>query len=212
MVIKMPAKVDFKKSMKNLYQPSAKEVVIVNVPEMQFLMIDGIGSPGDSKEYQDALATLYPVAFKTKFLSKTKGKDYVVPPLEGLWWADNMEDYRSGNRDKWKWTMMIRQPDWITKELIKEAIQITKKNKPELSELLDIVRLESYAEGQCAQIMHLGPFSEEGPTVDKVHNFIKDQKGKYDGLNQKHHEIYLSDPRRAKPENMKTVIRQPFIS
>ncbi|MHA2282042.1 MAG: GyrI-like domain-containing protein [Promethearchaeota archaeon] len=207
----MPSKVDFKKSMKNLYQPNANEVVIVDVPEMQFLMIDGIGSPGDSKEYQDALGTLYPVAFKTKFLSKANGKDYVVPPLEGLWWADNMEDYKSGNRENWRWTMMIRQPNWITKEIIEEAIEITKKNKPKLSELLDKLRLESYAEGQCAQIMHLGPFSEEGPTVDKVHKFIEDQKGKYDGLNQKHHEIYLSDPRRAKPENMKTVIRQPFI-
>ena len=211
MVIKIPAKIDFKKSMKKLYQPSANEVVIVNVPEMQFLMIDGMGSPGDSQEYQDALAALYPVAFKTKFLSKAKGKDYVVPPLEGLWWADNMEDYQSGNRDKWKWTMMIRQPDWITETLIEEAIEITKKSKTELSKLLDKLRFERYNEGQCAQIMHLGPFSEEGPTVDKVHNFIKDQNGKYDGLIQKHHEIYLSDPRRAKPENMKTVIRQPFI-
>ncbi len=206
----MPTKVDFKKSMKNLYQPSTKEVVIVDVPEMKFLMIDGIGSPGDSQEYQNALATLYPVAFKTKFLSKAKGKDYVVPPLEGLWWADNMEDYRSGNRDKWKWTMMIMHPDWITNDLIEEAIEITKKNKPELSNHLDKLKFERYAEGQCAQIMHLGPFSEEGPTVDKVHKFIEDQNGKYDGLNQKHHEIYLSDPRRAKPENMKTIIRQPF--
>ena len=98
----IPAKVDFKKTQKELYQPSAKEVVVIEVPGMQFLMIDGMGSPGDSKEYQDALATLYPVAFKTKFLSKAKGKDYVVPPLEGLWWADDMNDYRSGIRDKWK--------------------------------------------------------------------------------------------------------------
>jgi len=105
---------------------------------------------------------------------------------------------------------MIRQPDWITEKFIEEAIEITKKNKPELSELLDKLRFERYNEGQCAQIMHLGPFSEEGPTVDKVHNFIEDQNGKFDGFNQKHHEIYLSDPRKSKPENMKTVIRQPF--
>jgi hypothetical protein len=210
-VIELPTKVDFKRTMKNFYQPSAKEVVVVDVPEMRFLMINGIGSPGDSQEYQDALATLYPVAFKTKFLSKAKGKDYVVPPLEGLWWADNMEDYRSGNRDKWKWTMMIMTPDWITNDLIEEAIKATKKNKPELAELLDKLRFEKYKEGKCAQIMHIGPFSEEGPTVEKVHNFIKKQNGKYDGLNQKHHEIYLSDPRKSKPENMKTVIRQPFI-
>ena len=209
----MPAKVDFKKTQKKLYQPSSKEVVIIIVPEMQFLMIDGMGSPGDSQEYQDALATLYPVAFKTKFLSKGKGKDYVVPPLEGLWWAEDMNDFQSGHREKWKWTMMIMQPEWITKELIKEAIEITRKNKQELSELLTKLRIENYNEGKSAQIMHLGPFSEEGPTIDKVHNFISEnQRGKFDGLTQKHHEIYLSDPRRAKPENMKTVIRQPFIS
>jgi len=207
----MPVKVDFKKTQKKLYQPSSKEVVMIIVPEMQFLMIDGMGSPGDSQEYQDALATLYPVAFKTKFLSKGKGKDYVVPPLEGLWWADDMNDFRSGHREKWKWTMGIMQPPWITKELIEEAIEITRKNKPELSELLTKLRFENYNEGKSAQIMHLGPFSEEGPTIDKVHNFIEQQSGKFDGLTQKHHEIYLSDPRRAKPENMKTVIRQPFI-
>ncbi len=207
----MPAKIDFKKKFKEFYQPSAKEVVIIEVPEMQFLMIDGIGSPGDSQEYQDALAALYPVAFKTKFLSKTKGKDYVVPPLEGLWWADDMNDYRSGIRDKWKWTMMIMQPDWITKQTIEEAIEITSKNKPELSGLLIKLRIENYYEGKSAQIMHLGPFSEEGPTVDKVHIFIQESGGTFDGLTHKHHEIYLSDPRRAKPENMKTVIRQPFI-
>ncbi len=206
----MSAKIDFKKKFKDLYQPSAKEVVVVEVPEMQFLMIDGMGSPGDSQKYQDALATLYPVAFKTKFLSKGKGKDYVVPPLEGLWWADDLNDYRSGNRDNWKWTMMIRQPDWITEKLIEEAIAITNDKKPELSELLPKLRLEKYLEGKSAQIMHIGPFSEEGPTVDKVHKFIEDQNGKFDGFNQKHHEIYLSDPRKAKPENMRTVIRQPF--
>jgi hypothetical protein len=208
----IPTKIDYKKTQKDIYQPSSKEVVVIEVPELQFLMIDGRGSPGDSKEYQDALATLYPVAFKTKFLSKGRGKDYVVPPLEGLWWADDMNDFRSGIRDNWKWTMMIRQPDWITEKLIKEAIEITKQNKPELSELLDKLRFEKYKEGKSAQIMHLGPFSEEGPTVDKIHNFIEDRNGKFDGLSQKHHEIYLSDPRRAKPENMKTVIRQPFNS
>jgi len=207
----IPAKVDFKKTQKELYQPSSKEVVVVEVPEVKFLMIDGMGSPGDSKEYQDALATLYPVAFKTKFLSKAKGKDYVVPPLEGLWWADDMNDFHSGIRDKWKWTMMIMQPDWITKQMIEEAIEITRKNKPELSELLTKLRIENYYEEKSAQIMHLGPFSEEGPTIDKLHKFIEDSGGKFDGLTQKHHEIYLSDPRRAKPENMKTVIRQPFI-
>jgi len=206
----MSVKVDFKKTMKELYNPSAKEVVMVEVPEMQFLMIDGIGSPGDSQEYLDALAVLYPVVFKTKFLSKAKGKDYVVPPLEGLWWAENMDDFTEGNRDKWKWTMMIMQPEWITREMIDEAIDITTEKKPELAKLVPKLRLEKYKEGRAAQIMHIGPYSEEGPNIQKIHKFIKDKDGKFDGHNLKHHEIYLSDPRKSKPENMKTIIRQPY--
>ncbi len=206
----MPTKVDFKKTMKNFYFPSAKEVVMVEVPEMQFLMIDGMGSPGDSQEYLEALGALYPIAFKTKFLSKAKGKDYVVPPLEGLWWADNMEDFTKGNRDKWKWTMMIMQPDWITHEMINKAIESTIEKKPELKNLISKLRFEKYYEGKAAQIMHLGPFSEEGPTVKKIHIFIEEKGGSFNGYIQKHHEIYLSDPRKSKPENMKTIIRQSF--
>jgi len=207
----MPAKIDFKRKLKEFYQPNKNEVVNIEVPEMQFLMIDGIGSPGDSQEYMDALAVLYPVAFKTKFLSKSKGKDYVVPPLEGLWWADNMADFTEGKRNKWKWTMMIMQPDWITQDMINEAIVITKEKKPELSNLLPKLRLEKYKEGKVAQIMHIGPYSEEGATVQKVHDFIMKEGGSFNGHDNKHHEIYLSDPRKANPATMKTVIRQPFI-
>lgn len=196
--------------MKEFYQPSSKDVVIVDLPKMQFLMVDGMGSPGDSKEYQEALAILYPVAFKTKFLSKAKGKDYVVPPLEGLWWADNMIDFMQGNRDKWKWTMMIMQPEWITQEIINESIKNSIEKKPELKNLISKLRFEKFKEGKAAQIMHLGPYSEEAPTIEKVHKFIKNKGGSFDGHKKKHHEIYLSDPRKAKPENMKTVIRQPF--
>jgi len=207
----MPAKVDFKKSMKEYYQPTPKEVALVKIPEMQFLMIDGMGSPGDSKEYQNALATLYPIAFKIKFLSKAKGKDYVVPPLEGLWWADDMEDFVEGNRDNWKWTMMIMLPDWITEDMINEAISLTKDKKPELANLFPNLRVEKYREGKAAQIMHIGPYSEEGPTVQKVHDFIQKEGGTFDGHKKKHHEIYLSDPRKANPTTMKTVIRQPYV-
>lgn len=207
----MPAKVDFKKSMKEFYQPSPKEVVLVDVPEMQFLMIDGMGSPGDSQEYQDALAALYPIAFKTKFLSKAKGKDYVVPPLEGLWWADNMNDFIQGNRDNWKWTMMIMVPDFVDVEIFDQALQGTKKKKPELSKLFAKLRLERYEEGKAAQIMHIGPYTEEGPTVQKLHDFIQKEGGVFDGHKNKHHEIYLSDPRKANPATLKTVTRQPYV-
>ncbi|MFX1575251.1 MAG: GyrI-like domain-containing protein [Promethearchaeota archaeon] len=184
---------------------------MIEVPEMQFLMIDGIGSPGDSKEYQDALAALYPFAFKTKFLCIAKGKDYVVPPLEGLWWADNMVDFTKGNRDKWKWTMMIMQPDWVTQEIINEAIKSTIEKKPDLKKIVSKFRFEKYKEGKVAQIMHIGPYSDEGPTIEKIHDFIKSKGGNFDGQEQKYHEIYLSDPRKANPATMKTVIRQPFI-
>jgi len=206
----MTSKIDFKKTLKVLFQPSSKEVVVVKVPEMQFLMIDGMGSPGDSEEYLNALSVLYPVAFKVKFMSKAIGKDYVVPPLEGLWWADSMDDFIKGNRDKWKWTMMIMQPDWIMQDIINEAINFTNEKKPELSELLHKLRLEKYTEGKVAQIMHIGSYSEEGPTIAKIHDFINEMGGKFDGHDQKHHEIYLSDPRKSNPVTMKTVIRQPF--
>ncbi|MFX1385468.1 MAG: GyrI-like domain-containing protein [Promethearchaeota archaeon] len=196
--------------MKEFYQPNSKEVVVVDVPEMQLLMIDGMGSPGEAQEYFNALVALYAIAFKAKFLSKEMGKDYVVPPLEGLWWADNMSDFTEGNRDTWKWTMMIMQPDWITQEMINEAIEITIEKKPELKDTISKIRLEKYKEGKSAQIMHIGPYSEEGPMIEKIHNFIKSKGGNFDGHKLKHHEIYLSDPRKAKPENMKTVIRQPF--
>lgn len=209
-MILIASKVDFKKTEKDLYYPSSKEVSILIVPNMMFLMIDGMGSPGDSQEYQDAMSVLYPVAFKTKFLSKDDGKDYVVPPLEGLWWADDMNDFKQGNRDKWRWTLMIRQPDWINEELVQQAIEITEKKKPELKDLLPKLRFEQFEEGKCAQIMHIGPFSEEGPTIEKLHEFIEKEGGTFDGHKHKHHEIYLSDVRRAKPENWKTIIRQPF--
>lgn len=207
----MPTKIDFKNKFKELYKPSANEVVIVDVPEMQFLMIDGMGSPGDSKEYADALGVLYPVAFKTKFLSKGRGKDYVVPPLEGLWWAKDMKDFREGKRDKWEWTMMIMQPDWITQKMIDKAIEITKEKKPELPDIFSDLRLEKFNEGKSAHILYIGPFKDEGPTIDKIHDFIKSQGGSFDGHKQKHHEIYLSDPRKTVPEKLRTVIRQPFV-
>ncbi len=206
----MTKKVDFKKTLKELYQPSAKEVVVVNVPEMQFIMIDGMGSPGEAQEYMDAIASLYPVAFKTKFRSKEKGKDYVVPPLEGLWWAEDMSDFLNAERDKWQWTMMIMQPKWVTQTMIKNAIKSTQEKTPDIPDSISKLRLDKYIEGTCAQILHIGPYSEEGPTIEKLHAFIEERGGTFDGHQQKHHEIYLSDPRRVKPEKMKTVIRQPF--
>jgi hypothetical protein len=200
-------KVDFKKELKHLYGPSAKEFAVVDVPPMQFLMLDGRGDPNTAQEYQDALEALYAATFKTKFLSKVQeGRDYVVPPLEGLWWAEDMEAFATA-RDKsaWEWTMMIMQPDWITRELYEAAVaQVEKqKNPPALPKL----RLETYHEGMSVQILHLGSFDDEGPTIARMHGEFMPANG-YEPEG-KHHEIYLSDPRRVAPDKLKTVLRQP---
>ena len=146
-----------------------------------------------------------------KFTSKTElKKDYVVPPLEGLWWAENMSDFVNGNRDEWLWTMMIMVPDWIPKKIFNEAKEHVLSKKEQLSDVVKKIRFESFLEGTSAQIMHIGPYSDEHPTILKLHKFIEENEGQFDGQKHKHHEIYLSDPRKVKPETMKTVIRQPF--
>lgn len=200
------SKVDFKKALKHLYRPSAKEFAVVDVPPMNFLMIDGHGDPNTAQEYADAVEALYAVAYKLKFMSKKElGGDYVVPPLEGLWWAEDMETFTT-KRDKsaWDWTMMIMQPEWITQKMFEEALKQVekKKNLPALSKL----RLETYHEGQAVQIMHIGSYDDEGPTIARMHASI-DENG-YEPAG-KHHEIYLGDPRKVAPEKLKTVLRQP---
>jgi hypothetical protein len=198
---------DYKKKLKHLYGPSAKKVEIVNVPEMNFLMLDGAGDPNTSQEFQDGVGVLYPVAYALKFMVK-KGKlaiDYGVMPLEGLWWANDMADFSVDRKKDWKWTLMIMQPELITEVMFKEAVEAVKKKKD--LEALPLVRFESFMEGKAAQTLHVGPFSEEGPTVEKVHSFIEENSAKRTGL---HHEVYLSDIRRAAPEKWRTIIRQPM--
>jgi hypothetical protein len=202
---------DFRKENKELYNPSAKEVSIVDVPEMNFLMIDGEGDPNISQEYQASIEALFSVSFKVKFISeKENSQDYVVMPLEGLWWVENMEDFSIQDKSGWKWTAMIRQPDFITKDMIKRAIEEVEKKKsfPALSR----IRFESLHEGLSAQIMHIGPYSEEGPTIEKLHNFIEENGYEFDGSvpGEKHHEIYISNMRRTSPEKLKTIMRQPL--
>ena len=204
-------KIDLKKENKELYNPPKKNPVFVNVPKMNFLMIDGQGDPNNSKEYQDAMEALFPLSYKVKFIcKKEKSQDYVVMPLEGLWWVDNMEDFSIEDKSKWKWTSMIRQPDFISNSIIKQAIEEVEIKKNPLA--LSKIRFETLNEGLTAQIMHMGPYSEEGPTVEKLHSFIHENGYDFEGINpdQKHHEIYLSDIRRTKPERLKTIIRQPI--
>jgi hypothetical protein len=203
------SKIDFKKELKHLYQPSAKTFEVVDVPPMNFLMIDGHGDPNTSQEYGEAIEALYGAAYKLKFASKKEaGKDYVVPPLEGLWWAGDMETFNS-QRDKsaWDWTMMIMQPEWITLAMVEEAVAAVDKAKglPALSKL----RLGTYHEGLAVQILYVGSYDAEGPTITRMHAHAIEQGYELAG---KHHEIYLSDPRRVAPEKLKTVIRQPIRS
>ena len=198
-------KVDLKRELKHLYQPSAKEVVQVEVPAFRFLMIDGEGDPNTSVRYAEAVQALFSVSYTTKFMVKKRTQvDYAVMPLEGLWWADDMSAFVANDRSKWRWTMMIMQPEFVASQVVEESIAEVKRKKalPALSEL----RLETFIEGSCAQILHVGPFSEEGPTIQRVHDFIAGRSM----LAGKHHEIYLSDVRRADPRKWRTIIRQPM--
>lgn len=198
-------KIDFKKEWKHLYRPLAKEFVVIDAPPMQFLMIDGHGDPNTAQEYQEAVKALYGVAYKLKFMSKKeKEMDYVVPPLEGLWWVEDMNSFTTEDKSAWDWTMMIMQPEWITREMFEDALKQVrkKKNPPALSKL----RLEAYHEGLSVQIMHIGPYEAEAPTIARMHTFIAENGYEPAG---KHHEIYLGDPRKVAPEKLKTVLRQP---
>lgn len=200
-------KIDLRKEWKHLYRPSAKKVEMVDVPTMNFLMIDGHGDPNTSQEFADAVEALFGVSYKAKFMVKKSETtiDYSVMPLEGLWWVENMAEFSIDRKEDWDWTLMIMQPEYVTEDTLKAAMEEVhkKKNPPALSKL----RFESYHEGPSAQTMHIGPFADEGPTIQRVHQFIEDSGNTVSG---KHHEIYLSDFRRAAPEKLKTIIRQPI--
>jgi hypothetical protein len=200
-------KIDYKKRLKHLYAPSVSKVEIVHVPHMNFLMVDGEGDPNTSKSFGDAIEALYPLSYTLKFMVKKgeMGIDYGVLPLEALWWADDMSAFSEGNKDAWKWTVMIMQPEFITAAMVEEATREVHRKKNPVS--LSLVRFESFEEGKAAQILHVGPFSDEGPTIEKVHAFIESNGSSRIG---KHHEIYLSDIRRSVPEKWKTIVRQPM--
>ncbi len=173
---------------------------------MQFIMIDGQGDPNVAQEYKNAIEALYGVAYTVKFKSKKElGKDYIVPPLEGLWWAEDMESFTTRDKRSWYWTMMIMQPEWITPSIIDQGVEIVDKKKG-LS-ALSRLRVETYHEGLSVQILHIGSYDDEAPTISKMHQEFMPDNG-YEPRG-KHHEIYLSDPRRVAPEKLKTVVRQP---
>lgn len=200
-------KIDYKKEWKELYKASAKKISVVTVPTMQYLMIDGNGNPNNSIEFQNAVEALFSVSYTLKFMvKKTLEVDYGVMPLEGLWWCDDMNNFSIDNKDVWKWTLMIVQPQYIIPELLSTALEKVRRDKS--LPALDSMRFDNYDEGLVAQVLHVGPFSEEGPAVEGLHSFIHENGYQ---MNGKHHEIYLSDTRRGDPKNWKTIIRQPII-
>lgn len=197
-------KLDFKKTLKHLYTAKSQPV-FVDVPGMQFLMVDGTGNPNTATAYTDAIQALYTVSYTLKFkVKKEMGLDYGVMALEGLWWAADMDAFTLGKKDDWLWTMMIFQPDFITPDLFNAAI-MEASHKKDLQSLPNL-RLETYSEGLSVQLLHLGPYADEGPNIQRLHDFIHASGYERCG---RHHEIYLSDPRRGDPAKVKTIIRQP---
>jgi hypothetical protein len=201
-------KVDLTKVYRQLYRPSAEDFELVEVPPLTYLMADGHGDPNTAPAYAEAVEALYALAYRLKFLSKGElDRDYVVPPLEGLWWADDYRSYTTGlDKSKWAWTMMILAPEWITPELVGRAIDEVRRKKAPPA--LATVRLERYEEGLAAQILHIGSYADEAPALARLHQQWIPQHGYVE--HGKHHEIYLSDPRRVEAAKLKTVLRQPI--
>lgn len=201
-------KTDYKKELKELYSGKVGSPVVVNVPKMNYLVIDGGGGPG-SQEYKDAIQTLYPVAYTLKFMCKKElEKDFGVMPLEGLWYMEDMSKFSEKVKDQWLWRTMIMQPEIVTKEMFDIAVKQVrdKKNPP----AIDKIKFEEHDEGRAAQVLYIGPYTGEGPTIQNLHAFIYEQGGKLEKHTKQHHEIYLSDPRRTDPSKLKTIIRQPY--
>ena len=200
-------KLDLKKKWKHLYQPPAEEITAVDVPALTYLMVDGEGDPNTSPAFTHAVEALYSLSYTLKFSLKKSPQpvDYGVMPLEGLWWADDPGAFHRKDKSTWKWTAMIVQPDFIDSKEVDAALHEVRRKKNPAA--LERVRLETLTEGTAAQILYVGPFADEGPTIQRLHDFIH-AAGKE--LCGKHHEIYLSDPRRTAPEKLKTILRQPM--
>jgi hypothetical protein len=199
-------KVDLKREL-GTYAARAGRFDIVTVAPAQFLMIDGHGDPNTAPAYAASLATMYPVAYGLKFLSKNDlGRDYTVMPLEALWWADDFESFTTGrDKSRWDWTLLNLIPPWLTPEHFDSVRErVARKGT---APLLDKLRLESFDEGRCVQTLHLGPYDAEGPVLDRLHHGFVPENGL--SLRGKHHEIYLSDARRTAPDKLRTILRQP---
>ncbi len=206
------SKLDFKKADKPLYSGKAGRWDRVQVPSMQFLSLDGQGNP-NGPGYSAALAALYPLAYAAKFAAKNDGHDFVVPPLEALWWSEDVTAFTSGNREKWQWSAMLRMPDFVDTQAVERVIaptvdKLAKKGVD--TRLMDQISLTRQTEGDCLQILHIGAYTDEAPTLADLHDCLMPDQGLV--FNGPHHEIYLSDPRRVDPSKLRTILRQPVKS
>jgi len=199
-------RLDYKRELKELYGPRAGHPSIVDVPELSFLMVDGMGDPNTSRDYREAVEALFAVSYRMKFAVKRGASriDYGVMPLEGLWWVDDMSTFSLDDKSGWSWTAMIMQPDVVSEELVQRSILEASRKKP--LPAATRLRFDRFGEGLAAQVLYTGPYSAEGPTIERLHGFIADAGYRPSG---KHHEIYLSDPSRAEPAKLRTIIRQP---
>jgi hypothetical protein len=197
--------VDLRKIYEEHYKTS-KEPVVVDVPLRPYIMIDGKGDPDTAAAYREALETLYPLAYGLrKAVKDATGTAYKVMPLEGLWWLEDMRRFSVEDKSNWLWTAMICLPGDVTEEMVAEVLPaVTAKKKLPSGHL---ARVERFGDGKAAQILHLGPYSDEAPTIERLHGYIDDEGCKFNG---KHHEIYLTDPRKSKPSKNRTIIRQPI--
>jgi len=202
----MDAKTDVKTL--DAYRARQGELRLIDVPDLQYLMVDGHGDP-NAKSFAEAVETIYPVAYALKFASKKGlGHDYVVPPLEGLWWADDMDSFTvARDKARWSWTLMTMVPDWLDRDAFVAAVaQVAARRRPAR---LDDVRLETLSEGRCVQTLHVGSFDDEAGVLERMHReFVPAHGLRLTGL---HHEIYLSDFRRVAPERRRTILRQPVL-
>lgn len=202
----MDAKIDFKKTI-DAYRGRKGRYDIIDVPELNYLMIDGTGDPNTAPEFTTAVEALYPLAYTLKFVSKRAlARDYTVMPLEGLWWTDDHAAFTTArDKSKWNWTLMIMQPDWIDHEMFADAVATAAAKNP--AARVGEVRFGSFNEGQCVQTMHVGAFDDEAPVLAQMHDVVIPQHGLR--LSGKHHEIYFSDPRKGDPSKRRTILRQP---
>lgn len=198
-------KIDFKRTLKTLYDAPKGRFARVDVPMLRYVMVDGRGDPNTAPACKTAIGWLYSVSYAMKFAAKRElGKDYVVPPLEGLWCADDPADFVARRKDRWRWTMMIMVPDFVGQDLYEAALS---KTRTKLGEPPDTLRLESLTVGLSLQTLHIGSYDDEGPILAHLHNEL--MLAETLDFNGRHHEIYLSDPRKTAPDKLKTILRQP---